>query len=729
MLKIVLLIVLNIILLGKETLKDEYLQIIAKNLEIKGDIVTAWGEVVVYSPSYYITAKKLVYDKNSSKLELFDEVNVLKNNELISYSQYIFMDLKLEENSMKPMLLIDNTNKLWFNSSNTKISKNRYELNNSTLSSCDCKNPSWSIGFKNGDYDKEEQWVNLYRTTLYIQDLPVWYLLPVAYMINPIISIEPLVMLYLATNSPYIGFPTDKTRRTGILRPAIGWSEEEGIFYAQPFYIAPALNYDIEIVPQVRQKRGYGYAVKYRYADSLDSQLKFEFGKFQEKNDYQLEHELVNDRHYGWDFQYKREKLFSNSQSSDGLIVKSIDMNDVDYINTKYDNEISNYTNKFLESQFKYFYNTNNYYSDIDVRLYNDISQENNDEVMQNKPTINLHKYSTDIFYNIFTTSIDIKSSRKTRDIGIGANTTEVYAPITYHTYLFNDYFNLSLSEQFLFSNIDYTNNDNNITTGKYGENNHIISLYTDLIKPYDSYIHSININATYTKPNIFKDEGDIYDGTLDDNIINDQISIFPITKTNKNISTSMNQSLYNKNSLKEIINHKISQIYNYSSEEDKYIMADLENDLSFFFDHGSLTNRLSYNHTINKIISTSTALKLTYDSYFLNSYYKSLLDKDTLEKQRDVNYDLGFSFYKYYSLSYKNEYDLTAQLNKKKEYLFKIDKKCWAIDFKLVDSLVATNTTDDSVLRQNIIYMNFNFKQLAEFKHEHKFDERKVDN
>ncbi|RLA72595.1 MAG: hypothetical protein DRG78_23645, partial [Epsilonproteobacteria bacterium] len=59
------------------------------------------------------------------------------------------------------------------------------------------------------------------------------------------------------------------------------------------------------------------------------------------------------------------------------------------------------------------------------------------------------------------------------------------------------------------------------------------------------------------------------------------------------------------------------------------------------------------------------------------------------------------------------------------KEYIFNIDKKCWAIDFKLIDSLVATNTTNNSVLRQNILYMELNLKQLFTLAQNYKFKQR----
>ena len=676
--------------------EDEYLQIVAKELNTKENIVTAKGKVIVYSPTFYMTAEKLIYDRNNSRLELFEDVNIIKNNETVSFSQYAYIDLKKDTKDIKPMLLLDNNIKLWFNAKNATGINNSFKLDTATMSSCDCKDPSWSISFSSGDYNTTKQWINTYNTTLYIKNFPVFY-------------------------TPYFGFPTDKTRRTGLLKPTIGFSNIEGFLYAQPIYFAPKLNYDFEYIPQNRVKRGYGHALKYRYKDSLYSNLLIETAMFKEKEEYKEKMNLVNQKHYGWNFEYQRTKLISNSNSTDGLIVKSLDMNDVDYINTKYDNDTNNYTNKFLESKVKYFYNTNNYYGDIDIRLYNDISKDNNDDVMQNIPTVSLHKYSNELFLNKLSSSVDISSTRKIRDVGLGANQTDIYIPINYHQYFFNQYLNITLSEQINYTNIKYLNNTNNYEDVNYGTNNHIIALHTDLIKPYENYLHNIQFNTTYTKPENFKKDGDIYKLTNNDS----NLSIFPITQTNQSISLGLNQSLYNKRSLKEIVNHKINQLYVYNNEMNKYEKNDLQNDITYFYDFGSLSNRLIYNHNVKIITSSSTTFKYLQDNSFINIYYNYLKNKDTLFVQKNITYDIGTKFYKYYTVSYKDEYDLTQRLSKKKEYIFNIDKKCWAIDFKLIDSLVATNTTNNSVLRQNILYMELNLKQLFTLAQNYKFKQR----
>ncbi|MEA3553550.1 MAG: LPS-assembly protein LptD [Campylobacterota bacterium] len=682
---------------GKTFSDDDYLQIVSKNLEIKDDIVLANGDVLVYSPDYYITANRLIYDKVNGTLELFDDVSIIKENKEIVYSQYVFMNKKEDVNNFKPILLFENTEKIWFNSEDANSKSDLYDLKDSTLSSCDCDDPDWSIGFTSGDHNTTDKWINTYNTTLYIQDIPVLY-------------------------TPYYGFSTDKTRRTGLLRPTIGWSSKEGFLYAQPLFIAPASNYDFEYIPSIKTLRGHGNELVFRYADSAYSMLKIEAGYFKEKSKYQEAYSLKNDKHYGWNLEYDRTKLFSNEESTDGLLIKLNSMNDVDYINTKYSNNSMDYKDRYLESKINYYYNTNNYFAGLDLKYYDDITLDNNNETLQSIPLINIHKYSNNLFFNKLSYSTDFKFSRKTRDDGVSANSTDINIPITYHTTFLDDYLNLLLSEQIYFTNIKYSNSDTyEFKDANYGRNSHVISLYTDLLKEYNSYLHTLKLSTTYTYANEFLQKGDIYGISNDDTEIDD----FAITQTNRNLSIGFDQSFYNKETLSQIINHRIKQAFIYNTINGNYEKSDLENDLTYFYDYGSLSNRILFNHDLNKIISSSSNFKFTNEGYFFNVYHTYTKDTTTLENQKSITYELGMGFNKYYKASYREEFDLTADISKKREYVFNINKKCWALNLKLIDSLVATNTTDNSVLRQNIFYVQLNLKQLFVLDQEYKFEER----
>ncbi|MGD9554074.1 MAG: LPS-assembly protein LptD, partial [Arcobacteraceae bacterium] len=300
-------LILSLVLLNLNAKEEEKYQINAKNLDTQNNIVIATGNVVVFSKTYFMTANKAIYDKENNTFELFDDVVILKDNILQAQSNYAFVNMEDESMIQNPTLLLDKPSSVWINSKASSKTANIVNLESSILSSCDCEDPFWSMRFSSGDYDTQDQWINTFNTRLYIKNVPVFY-------------------------TPYFGFSTDTTRRTGLLFPKIGYSGSEGFVYGQPVYFAPADNYDIELVPQIRTNRGEGIHGYFRYADSPYSMLKFESGLFVEHSDYAKEENLKNKKHFGWNVDYQRTNLFAQQEDhQDGLYLNANWLNDVDY--------------------------------------------------------------------------------------------------------------------------------------------------------------------------------------------------------------------------------------------------------------------------------------------------------------------------------------------------------------------------------------------------------------
>ena len=86
--KIVASLIITSSLLYAQELKNEKFQLVAKKVDAINNIVTADGDVVVYSPSYYLSANKIIYNKENETFELFDNVLVIKNNNIINCNIY-----------------------------------------------------------------------------------------------------------------------------------------------------------------------------------------------------------------------------------------------------------------------------------------------------------------------------------------------------------------------------------------------------------------------------------------------------------------------------------------------------------------------------------------------------------------------------------------------------------------------------------------------------------------
>ena len=674
-------------LFGKTIESDEDFTILAKKTSKEKSTITAEENVVIFSKSYYITADYAKYNQLTGELELGGNVNILKNNEEHFISNKTYLDLDDDIIEQKSSFMINGDTKIWLNSNSFDTNGSEYELGISTLSSCDCDDPDWSLRFSSGSYNSESMWVNTFNTRLYIKNTPVFY-------------------------TPYFGFSANKKRRTGLLPPTMGISSDEGFLYAQPFFIAPEKNWDLELVPQVKTKRSMGMYAYYRYIDTQYSKLKIKTGYIKEKSDYVNKYDLINNKHYGWNIYYERDKLFSKDDHQDGLLVDVHDMNDIEYKNLEVVNKKETY-NKLIESKLNYFYKTGSMFYGSYFRYYLDSSKTTNRDTLQQLPEIQIHSFSKDILIDSLFYSADIQYKNLTREEDITAHRYDINIPITLHFTLFDDYLNLSFKEEIVGSKILYGQDGNkDYKNGKYLQAKHMVSLTTDLIKPYKGYIHTINFAADLTIPSGTHKTGDLY-GI---NTTSSDLSPFPVNEVEKNLAFSLNHSLYDKNSLKQIVNQKIKQSILYDNENDKDELSNLEHQISFYLDFAEASNRLLYNHQDDEIIESSSLLKMNHkDSYLEYSHYKS---KDTpnsyMENSESQSIKVGTDFMRYYSIYYKEDYNIKEKISNNKQYYFGINKKCWSAGIKFEDSLVAAATTTSKALRQDIIYLQFELKPVG---------------
>ena len=103
-------------LIYAQELKNEKFQLVAKTVDAIENIITASGDVVIYSPTYYLSANKVIYNKENETFELFDNVLVIKDNNIQTQSDYAFVDLKKDSSTQNPMFLQEQSSKIWINS-------------------------------------------------------------------------------------------------------------------------------------------------------------------------------------------------------------------------------------------------------------------------------------------------------------------------------------------------------------------------------------------------------------------------------------------------------------------------------------------------------------------------------------------------------------------------------------------------------------------------------------
>lgn len=695
--KIIASLLITSSLLCAEEIKNEKFQLISKNIDTKDNIVVATGDVVVFSPTYYLSADKIIYNKDSETFELFNNVLIIKENNIQTQSEYAFVDLKKDAFTQNPMFLYESKDKIWMNSNASTKETEIVELDSTILSSCDCLDPIWSIRASSADYNTEDKWINTYNPRLYIKNVPILY-------------------------SPYLGFSADKTRRTGLLIPTLGFSTGEGLYYSQPIFYAPALNYDFELVPQIRTTRGYGSYLYYRYADSQDSILQMKTGIFKEQDDYVIDNSLDSDLHYGFDLDYQKRNIFAkSSKAQDGLYTSINYLNDVEYITLENDDTTTS-TDSEVESKINYFYNTNDYYTGVYGRYYIDTSADSNAGTLQELPQVQFHSYNKESFIDNLVYSLDTKASNYTRDEGITANVYKISAPISYSKYFLDDFMYLNLENEIVLMKYDYDNfGSDNYEDGDLIQNRASVSVGSDLIKPYDKYLHTVNLNAKYSIPTNLREDGDLYQITTNSETVADaaketELEAFDIVDEERNIELSVNQSIYGKNSLKQLVNHKVSQSILYD-ELDNPKLQDLENYVKVNHDYGSVSGKTVYNVQDEEFVENSASSTLTYkDASLTLGYYQSkATENDTNDREDLESYRISTSYKlsKDYKVSYYENYNLLENKRSKQGVSLGIDDSCWNLNLKFQNEIVASSSDSDGV-DQQVFYVTLTLKPIG---------------
>lgn len=676
--------------------KKEKLQLVAKNIEAKDNTIIASNSVIAYSPSYYISADKLIYDRDKESLELFGNVLIIKDNNIQTQSNYAYLDMKNDTALQEPIFLLDESTNIWVNAKELTKEKEKLELVDSIISSCDCFDPAWSIKATSSNYDTKEMWINTFNTRLYIKDVPVFYL-------------------------PYFGFPTDTTRRTGLLFPTIGYASKEGVLYSQPIFIAPASNYDFELSPQVRTQRGYGVYGTYRYANTLNSMLRIKMGYFKESDSYVKNRELQSNQHYGANLDYEQKYILTdeNSVYQDGTYASLNYLNDIEHIELeKISGSVS--TDRNVESKLNYYFNTPNYYAGTYLKYYIDTQANNNDATMQELPQVQLHSYNKALFTNNLIYSADLKYQNFTRQKGLESQVYNLNIPIGYTRNILNDYMYIGVDNKTLFTSYRYNNSNINYEDGTLIQNLTTFKVGTDLIKPYKNYIHSMNLSFNYEIPDNLHKDGDLYNVTVkeeNDLAKFEELKTFPTIQNKKRAILRLNQSIYAKNSHKQIINHQLSQSI-YYDKSDNAKLQDLENYLRINFKNTTFSGKVVYNAEDKKIVETSLDGTFDFENFSVTSgYYSSVktnnefFSRDDLESFR---LDAKYNFNKYYSMRYYENYDLQEKIRNRQGVGFSINESCWSLDLRYEREIIPTSSSSYRSREQDIVYATLVLKPIG---------------
>lgn len=701
-------------------------------VELLGEAVDAEGSIVntgSYPTMIYqdqiLTAEKLTYDHNTSIVEAFGSVNAYKMGQYHAISDYSRFNLNEDTRYSKPYYTFDAQTNAWMSTIEATGCQNKIDLASGMLSGCDSNDPLWKIHFSSADYDSDAMWVNIYNAMLYVEDVPVMYF-------------------------PYFGYPTDRTRRSGLLIPSFGLSNSEGFYYEQPIYWAPTNWFDAEFRPQVRTSRGAGMYTDVRFVDSPTSVGSLRFGYFKEQSQYVQEYDLAHEKHYGFDLNYRHHDVLKNwfgieAVGESGLYVSGSWMNDVDYLNLLQSDETQNVTTNQILSRINGYYSSEDNYAGVYFKHYQYLDQTDNGQTLQTLPTLHYHRYLESFLADQLLTSADVTASSFYRPDGKRAVQGDLHIPITLQTSLLDEYLDLSYTMNTAGRAIGFYGNqknpyydkDNNLQIddfdydqGFYGQIDHKITLGSTLVRGYDDNVtHVVATNISYEQGGAQFFSGYYQDYRNEQDQCSADVppawcEFYTLNEKKDNLKLGLDNYLF-ENGKKKFAD-RLSQTLNYNDlNQNRSHYGELQNELEWEITSAiSYYNQTSYNHDRNRITKEQNTLR--YNDGVVNGslshYYTDTLKYNKISQVYETQYssywnaDIAYQYNRYYKIFGLVAYDYQEDLLKRSEIGFLYTQRCFDFGLRFVQNRrpILTNTAGNDSVDDSYIFITLILKPIG---------------
>ena len=225
-------------------IQDAPLRVTANSTKASSDKVAVLeGDVQISQGSRQIKSDFATIDQNAQKVTLkgnveFREpgillkgedagIDVANSNVTINNATYVIHQASIRGAAKKL----------------SKSDQGNIIIDEASYSTCEPGDSSWQLITKQIEIDQKSGWATIKNARFEIKDIPIFYF-------------------------PYIKFPIDDRRSSGLLIPDIDINQDNGLDIAQPIYWNIAENYDSTISPRYIQHRGFGIEADFRLLNS-----------------------------------------------------------------------------------------------------------------------------------------------------------------------------------------------------------------------------------------------------------------------------------------------------------------------------------------------------------------------------------------------------------------------------------------------------------------------------
>lgn len=698
-------------------LAEERVELFGLNTETNGSVVNVSGNPVATYQDKILTANRLSYDRNTSIIEAEGNVTVFQNGKNQAISDYSTINMNTNTRQSRPLYMIDHENGLWMSTAQSDACESQIDLSSGMVSGCNSTDPLWKIRFSSADYNTDKMWMNLYNARLYVQNVPLFYL-------------------------PYFGYPTDKTRRSGLLIPTLGFSGSEGFYYQQPIYIAPQNWWDLELRPQIRTTRGAGLYGDFRFVDTASSRGSIKVGYFKEQETYAREQDLANVKHYGFDVNYQHtaflEEWFGlNIKGESGLFIKGSWMNDVDYLNLQGTDETQNITTSQILSRMNAYYGDEDDYMGMYVKHYQYLDVADNGKTVQILPTLNYHHYLENLLNDHFLFNADVSVTNFYRPNGKRAVEGIFTIPLILQTGLFDNMVDASYSANIKgrlisFYGIPQSDNSNDTNdkyeSGKFAQLDHTLKLGSTLVKPYGDTTHVIAPDIAYTFAGNRKYGGyyDRYRGACISGNTDPACEFYTLQNSSDTISLGVNNSIF-KNGKQTLVD-RLSQNFRYDKAGNYY--GELMNELEWQITQAvSYYNVTAINHDRSRVTKELNSIRYNDDSITagINHNYTDELRNGAAVYSSYWSADASYKYDRHYRIFGAIAYDYRADLMKRSEVGMMYTQRCLDFGIRYVQNIrpILTNISNSNAVNDSYIFITLILKPIGGSEFNYKITNR----
>lgn len=284
--------------------------------QLDGDALLE-GDVLIEQPGRSLRAERALYNQTTGKFELTGDI-LLDTSELSFRADSLTGNLKNREAT-----LLDARYALFEQQAHGEARRieqrgEQIIVERGSYTTCAPGSDGWRISARELDLDQSKGWGKARHVVLKVEKIPVMYL-------------------------PWITFPIDDRRKTGLLFPDFGTTDSGGFDISQPLYLNLHPQADATLAPRYIDGRGNGLNTEFRYLTKLGT----------------------GDLVYGW---LREDKLFDEedrvvaSWNHDGSLDRWLFSTDVNYVSDDFyfkdldtGLEVASLTHLPREGQAEYF--------------------------------------------------------------------------------------------------------------------------------------------------------------------------------------------------------------------------------------------------------------------------------------------------------------------------------------------------------------------------------------